>query len=475
MTSQSGKQRHLLAAVAATAVVLAATAGASAAVVGITTDSNADLGTLTVWRGWGPDRTYDAADLDRIDVTEYAADGKARIFVRTSEGDPGASHRAEGLEDLNFERGFNNASAWWVNFTTPVVNSDGADVVLFDWGSSDAIEVTANSQTKSYVAGDYDGPFYAPGGDNFGTDILESDVAVPNLTTLESGSTSFAYDRPSNAGVGALAIDLSDFGVPKGGTITNMSFADPSPSSIDPLVIVGLPEVVVPPGPPGLIDDFQAFSVGDSIGGFNGWTAPSNQTVVADPTDAANHVLSAVGSNNNIFKAADLSDGLEGSLRFRFYVPGDTDEVDLNVSLSDVPNPGAASDGSTVLRIVNGSLQAHDGTFKTLDSYETDTWYSVQMLIDNAADSWQAMIKGGSWSDWTLLESGGDDTFVFRHGAGNSDLVNFYVRTNNAHGGDVAYLDDIFQTEIIPEPSSLLVFVGLGLIGLFGCCRRAKR
>lgn len=457
---------------AVAAILATITVSASASVVGITTDANQDLATLTVLRG--VDRTYAAADLASVDVTGFEGssnDGKARIFLPSSEAAPAAGDRATVLEDLNFERGFNNPSGWSIDFTTPVVNSAGPDVVLFDWGAADSIEVTVNGQTVSYAD-----TVFKTGFGSFSTKIILSNVAVPDLATLEAATTTFANSSTSATSASALAIDLSDFGVPHGAKVVHMSFYDPSPSGIDPLVIVGLPAVH------GLVDDFQTIEVGDAVGGANGWTASSGQVVATDPTDAGNRVLRVFDSDTRIYHPILVREGEQATLSFRFYVPdGTTDDVDLAVSLSADASPDTPQDGSTVFRIVSGSLQAHDdsngdgsgGAFKTLGSYATDTWYDVQLLVDNENDTWQALIRGGSFSDWTLLSAGGDDTFTFRSGAGNLPLVNFYVRTNAGHADDVLYLDDVFVN--VPEPATWsLALLGVALVGAFGHRKRER-
>lgn len=463
---------------AAAGIVLAVAAARPAP--GSVTDvtlSGSNLSELSLERA-SLELSYDASQFVGITLQDLRGnDGneQARLFVPGASA-PAAGARSSVIEDLALDTGFNNIDYFTAAFNTPLVNSAGADLLLFDWGSSDAVSVTINGQTISYGAG----AFVQNATGSLATNIRASNVAVTSKAILESASTTFSQVATSNATVSVLAIDLSDFGVALHASAGAVHVQDDNtPSSFDPLAVVGLPSV------PDLVDDFQqlTYGPGGDIHGVSGWTvasAPTAQVVVNDPADSANRVLRVADQPADIYHAANLADGGAGTLQFNLYIPSEGgNSPDVGVGLTAEQTPAAANELAALVRINGTSLQSHDGsdgagnggTFKTLTSLSADTWYTVKLAIDLDLDAYQVLIKGGSFSDFTLLSSAGDDLFGFRNGAGASDLVNFYIRTNGAHDGDVLLIDDVFvSTAAIPEPAAAAL-----LLGGAGCAMRRRR
>ena len=438
------------------------------------------LDTITLIRG-GQAFTYTSGELVSNTVTAYGGqttDTKSRLFL--SEGTttaPAAGSRASVLEDFCFETGFVNAASWSVSFATPVVNSYGPDLFLFDWGSgsaTDAFQVTApNSATKNYAASSF-----VSLAASRNAELFQSSGTANTLALLESAATTFSDSGGSSASVGAVGIDLSDFGYAQGQTVASLDFTDTSSTGgIDPLLIAGTPVL------PGKIDDFQAYSVGTDLGSQPSWTTTASQFIAADPTNSENLVLDVSGDNCNIYHAISAPEGDVATLLMRFLVPTndapDPDNApDISISLSDVAAPASGADGSSVFRIVGSSLQAYDnGTWKTLDTFEQDTWYTLTLEADTTTDSFQAFLEGGTFADKTLLNSGSDTEFAFRHGAGDNDLQNFFIRTNGGHATtDHVFVDDIHVWSVavvVPEPGTAVLLIGLAL--LWPWFRRAKR
>lgn len=426
--------------VAVVFVVFQGTHVLAGSVQSVTVDTTNALTTVTVERG--KDFTYEAASLTRIDLTDIqgrTSDDLARIIGSQDDTTaPPAGQRATFVENLRFDEGLNNPSGWAIDFLQPLSNSVGADVILFDFGAADDITVTVNGQSINYSASHFTEDLIP----SETIKIYQSNTAVTNLSTFENAGTTYPYLIATASKASALAIDLSHFGVAYGATITSMSFSDPA-SSIDPLIITGLP------GEDGLIDDFETFDVGDNINGVNGWTtAPGNQTITNALGDAYDRMLQISGPNENIYKTVNVPDNSIGELFFRFHVVSGT--PDLGICLTANAAPSSGTQGSSVLRIVGGSLQAYDGGWKTLTGYASGKTYKVKQIIDTKTDTWQVQIKGGLFSDWTLLNAAGDDTFAFRDGVGANDLVNFYIRTNGSHNGDTL-IDDVMVSSV-PHP-----------------------
>jgi hypothetical protein len=463
------------------AALLAAFACLHTAQAGDVTDvtlSGATLDTIAANRA-GMAFSYTAADLVNVTLTDIQGvsdDGdRVRLFVPNGGSVP--ADRSSVIEDLNLNTGFNNAESITVDFNTPLINSGGIDLILFDWGTKDPITVTINGVTRSYTSSDYDNE---PGG-SLTTSIFRSAGAVNSVSELESDS--YASFSGSASAQTAVGIDLSDFGIALNASATTVRFDDNTTvgSAMDPLAVVGLTKVG------GLVDDFEQNYAGtNNINGQSGWTVNggSNQVTVFDPTGGTafddNRVLRVRDSSRDIFHAATIADGLIGYLQFDVYNPtnnGQTTEgdpiansPDWGIGLTTQAVPNEAADFGPMVRVVGGDLQAYDGGFKTLltSTFARDTWYTIQLAIDNLNDTYQVFIKGGSFADFTLLDASGDDTFDFRSGAGANDLVNFYIRTNGGHAGDIGYIDNVFV--LIPTPAAFPA--GLVMLGVLTMRRR---
>lgn len=461
-----------------TAVLLIAFAGAPAARAGDVNNvtlSGSTISVITADRA-GLTIDYNAVDLTNVTLTDVAGmsndSDRLRVFVPSGGSVPG--DRSTVLEDLSLATGLNNPETITVDFNTPLVNSAGIDLVLFDWGTDDPVSVTINGVTHNYNSAHYDSE---PGG-SLNTSIFRSAAAVNSLSDMESAS--YASFSGSTSAQTALGIDLSDFGIALNDTAVTVRIDDntASASAMDPLAVVGFAKVNE------LVDDFEQDYAGtNNINGQSGWTVNGgvNQVTVFDPTLGGstfvnNRVLKVSEDAQDLFHDATIADGLTGYLQFDVYNPDDdgsgpgSNSPDLNIGLTTQALPNEAADMGPMVRIVGTQLQAYDGGFKTLlaTSFAEDTWYTIRLAIDNLNDTYQVYIKGGSFSNFTLLNASGDDTFAFRSGAGANDLVNFYVRTNGGHDADIAYLDDVFV--FVPTPAAGTG--GLMLITLLAARRR---
>lgn len=219
-----------------------------------------------------------------------------------------------------------------------------------------------------------------------------------------------------------------------------------------------------------------------------GWTNDNNWSVITDPTDASNNVLEAFDRDDDQISGT-LSNPVIGAsateiLEFSFYLT-DNSSTDLSIGMTNDDLTSIGESSSTffgpLLRIDGDQLEPYSGNGSggggfddALQSISTQTWYTVQMTIDNSANSWSSTITGGSFATPTTITiSGGTSSFGFRTDT-TGDLSNFVIRANTNHSSssDGAYLDDI---SIVPEPSTYALLGGLMALGMVIVRRRVRR
>jgi hypothetical protein len=259
------KLRALVAA-STIAVVAGVAPRASAAVIGATVaDASSGDYTLTsvsVNRG-GTLHTYVPTQLTGVDLTDVAAFATPLLVPGNNASLPAPGTRATLLEDGRLDSGviepFSTAGttleSFEVTFLNPVVNSVGEDILVFDIGGLETTFFYINNDDSQ--AGNAASPQRVDAAD-FATNLLQvnyslfaydnaGDQNVNDLTELES---SVGYSFSSNGtgvGVSAVGLDLSDFGVAPGATISSIRFQGVS-GRIDPVLIAGLPAVPEPGG-----------------------------------------------------------------------------------------------------------------------------------------------------------------------------------------------------------------------------------
>ncbi len=232
----------------------------------------------------------------------------------------------------------------------------------------------------------------------------------------------------------------------------------------------------------GIIDDFQGFAVSDGIHGVNGWSVYNqngvvlNNSIIADPTDGSNralnvyNTLSTLGENN--YKTATIPGGEALSLRFRFYVPsGNAPDLSVGMSQSAAPREGLDIHAGVRIDDVSGTVGLYawdNSTADLLASVSRDTWYTVQMDVNNnvggTVNNFQVSIQGGAYATLTQLNNGGQTEFAFRGATIGNDFVTVDIRGNNSQYQQNTYFDDV---ALIPEPASIaLLAVGALLLRL---------
>ncbi len=247
----------------AAAAVCVAPAATHANILGITIN-NADtndytLTSVTLTRGAAGAFTYTPAQLIGVDVTDIAATGNS-LAVQVGAPVPAPGARATLLEDNRLDTGLINPfstgspadDAFEVTFLRPVINSDGADLLVFEigggdptafWVNNDRVnhryDVTASSFNTNLLTGV---PFtqYAYANPGGGTN-------VNGLAALESPTGWGGTGADGSTAIAGLALDLSSFGIAPGGSVTSLRWQTTStPNRLDAVYVAGLPAVPEP-------------------------------------------------------------------------------------------------------------------------------------------------------------------------------------------------------------------------------------
>lgn len=254
-----------LATAATAAALVAGGATASAAIIGATvadaSSGNYTLTSVSVTRGAAGTFTYVPHNLIGVRLTDVDA-FQLPLLVPNGEPLPAPGERAALLEDGRLDTGVINITTTngtpdrsvEVTFTSPVVNSAGEDVLLFEIGGDDGVRFWINDNrnepdsqdlsTTAYSSNLLSGmPFtlysYANG----------NDQDINSLEELES-PVGFNFNANSSGAVRALGLDLSLLGVAPGGSISSLRFQSLAGvgGRVDPVLIAGLPAVPEPSG-----------------------------------------------------------------------------------------------------------------------------------------------------------------------------------------------------------------------------------
>jgi len=194
------------------------------------------------------------------------------------------------------------------------------------------------------------------------------------------------------------------------------------------------------------------------------------------------------GSDSNIFNTVSLPLGSTGTLFGRFYIAGGVSNVSFG--LSDEAGPSGFGSFEAQNVVTGGKLRGRDGggfadlTNGSNEADVTGVWYNFWMVIDNA-DPGQAL--------QTYVQSGGDPDFTtqlavsvpappqdFRDQVPDTGaLVTLFLRVDVSQNANGVLFDDFYfdatganLTNPIPEPSTLVLGLVLGLAGIVRGKRR---
>lgn len=217
--------------------------------------SGATVTGITLTRG-AEDCTYTVADggLINVQLTSFAAYNASSLLIPYGSTYPASGSRHTLLEDWRLDSGVINpavsATAMGVTFNAPVFNVAGADILLFEYAGDrgitpDPVQFKINGVTKSY-AGSLASLVLSNSPKEFTCNTVKTrsgstDITVTSLAALESASLALSSTGEVTQGVTVLAIDLSDYGVALGQSVSSMTFGSTgSTVTIDPVLIVGL-------------------------------------------------------------------------------------------------------------------------------------------------------------------------------------------------------------------------------------------
>ncbi len=201
--------------------------------------------------------THDATNLVNGTMTGVTDTGQVQLMVGsdTSAPSPGAGNRSGMLSDLRLDTAILNINEMVFTFDQAIVNTGSGDIdlVFFDWGafSSDVFNVTINGTTFTGMA-----TGNVPTGGDFHSEsasLTANYFATPSphdgiTTVAELDSMTFGTVKNTSSGgsQGVIGLDLTDFGVLVGGSISQMTITESGSVTVDPSLILGIQAVPEP-------------------------------------------------------------------------------------------------------------------------------------------------------------------------------------------------------------------------------------
>ena len=216
-------------------------------------DGGRCLDFMTVTRGNAGQINYTTRELIGVDLIDFDASNGSRVNIIAPMGDPVVpfGQRAAMIEDDCFDTGVINPTttddmSMHFRFDAPVVNSAGPDIVFFEIDNNtprDPIVVTIPGFGPAQTLNNY-------GGRLTGDLALQTQEFTPttpaSLNDLETMTLVVQNSNVGGQGIHGLGIDLNDFGVAPGASITELFLrAGSTGERVDPVFIAGLPEIQV--------------------------------------------------------------------------------------------------------------------------------------------------------------------------------------------------------------------------------------
>ena len=189
------------------------------------------------------------------------------------------------------------------------------------------------------------------------------------------------------------------------------------------------------------VSDLEGLN-GGTVNEQGGWTstAPDTTLVEPDPSNAANQVLSVTRGGQNAYLplGTPIPAGSTGTVFFRARASA---APDLVLGTSDVAAPDAWDHFEGYMRLAGTSIDIRDGGgfAPVIEDFQSDTWYNFWLVVDN--EQLMSTLHFSLDSDPPTPAGSG----AFRMTDGNTehgDLINFLVRTGNAHTS--GFVDDIY-------------------------------
>lgn len=182
--------------------------------------------------------TIPQTSMTNVSLTAFA-DPNEVLLLTTADVAPPVPP-SDVLADTSVDTGLANYGEITVTFDAPVENTGDVDVVIVDvGGSSDPFDLTINGITVTIPPGSQD--FATDGQIPF--DIQTSNQGGPfNSVTQLDAATFTTTSTTSTSQRNFIAVDLDDFGVADGATITSLTIENPVDGGFDTMAVFGLPE-----------------------------------------------------------------------------------------------------------------------------------------------------------------------------------------------------------------------------------------
>lgn len=188
---------------------------------------------------------YSESDFIGADVTAFNMHTGTDTYQVVASGEgPFTGTAATGLmEDLHMTTGYAGLRNLSYSFLDPVVNNDGIDLFIFEYGIAEtsALDVTLNSTTIDVAAGGNPFTSFATVAGTLNREVGET---ATSIALLES----YAFNGPkinqSGISIGYLGIDLSDYGVGDGASVSTLSLA--GTGDYDITGVIGLSSIPEP-------------------------------------------------------------------------------------------------------------------------------------------------------------------------------------------------------------------------------------
>lgn len=181
------------------------------------------------------------SQFTNVTMTGFTDPDQAQLIV---DGDNGAVPfpASDVLSDFSVNTGVANFGSMTVTFDTPVENTPNGDIVIVDVGfPSDGFDLTINGITVAIE----------PGAEAFATaeqipfDVQLSDNLGPFNTVNDLDFSFFSgQNLDAESQRSFVLIELDNFGVTEGATITSLMIENGDPAEFDTVAVFGLPEVV---------------------------------------------------------------------------------------------------------------------------------------------------------------------------------------------------------------------------------------
>lgn len=424
---------------------------------------------------------YSLGDLIGVDITAFNG-GTTVLLVESGGSAPASGSRAKLLDgDAKLNTGVINPDVGSMtaslDFDSAVRNTVGTDLFLLEYdpasdNGNDGLQVTINGTTVTY--GSSEGTSLVS---NVATSVLQSTGTgnVDSLNELENDP--FVLNSNTTQDIFGYSVNLDDFGVAAGDTITSMSFGS-SGSTIDPVFVAGLPE---PPGAPVMTTRFQegvsptgaythdAVYIRESQPNTN-MNGDADQEIIVGFTNDNNELRGLLEFDISAIPVSDLIDSASLVLRTESPVGGlggtitiDVYEYDFDMdeAVSTWNDPDGDGNDATGDTTPGGTL----GSLLTSATFNANTQNLDITFIDSAA--FRMAVSDALADDGIirLMLTRSDDS-----GSGQHRFARFDDETVASAGFRPELLIS-HRSFAIPEPTSAMLAM-FGVLGLGVSWRR---